>query len=290
MHLNLTVRTSIFLSSRITAPMSAAPSWARPHFYLGQRFRKSQVNWQAAHVAEPQGPNRVLLFARVNAPKISDEQGPPQEKASTKFPVLEVPTSTLGLFLSNSSMGKFPKSRKTKRNHAKPSIRLSDSGALLASATTLLQTGQPDAALRLTRQALAILHSRSDAPVASVLSAHDLLGQCHIELGDPSSALKAFTQAAALDPDGLLPEGEGGGPEKFFWLAQLCEDGGRESIQWFERGCGVLEREIRASETEAGSEAQARLDDKRRKLAGALCGMVEVWMTDLSYVLLPLVR
>ena len=160
---------------------------------------------------------------------------------------------------------------------------------LLAQATTLLQTGQPDAALPVAQRALALLQPASITPTSVSLPALTLLGEIYLELGDPGSATSTFLTAASLDPDGLIPESEGGGSEKFLWLAQLCEEGGEESIWWFEKGVKVLERDIRELEgaTQDGireSERVAVLEEKKRKLAAALCGMVEVWMTDLSYV------
>lgn len=87
-------------------------------------------------------------------------------------------------------------------------------------------------------------------------------------------------KAVTLDPQGEISEEEGGGVEKFLWLAQLCEEGGEESVRWFQRGVEVLNREI------AGLEAVGMKGDgaeeKKRKLVGALCGIVEVYMTDLS--------
>lgn len=161
---------------------------------------------------------------------------------------------------------------------------------LLAQATNLLQTGQPDAALTPARRALELLqnpHQPSKAPLPALV----LLGETYLELGDPASATDVFLKAVELDPDGVVTEDEGGGAEKFFWLAQLCEEGGEESIGWFQKGVDVLERDIGALEPlveesmkEEAVAAKLKLEEKRRKLAAALCGMVEVWMTDLSYV------
>lgn len=89
----------------------------------------------------------------------------------------------------------------------------------------------------------------------------------------------------ALDPEGRIPEASGGGVEKFLWLAQLSEEGGRESVKWFERGCAVLRQEI--STLESGLKGDVAItkevEERRRKLSGALCGIVEIWMTDLSF-------
>ncbi|MCJ1248365.1 hypothetical protein MMC30_005582 [Trapelia coarctata] len=159
---------------------------------------------------------------------------------------------------------------------------------LLAQSTNLLQTGQPDAALSPARRALELLqnpHQPNKAP----LPALTLLGEIYLELGDPASATDVFLKTVELDPDGTILEDEGGGAEKFFWLAQLCEEGGEESIGWFEKGVEVLERDVAALEPLAVESlkdeaitAKVKLEEKKRKLAAALCGMVEVWMTDLS--------
>lgn len=95
-----------------------------------------------------------------------------------------------------------------------------------------------------------------------------------------------------LDATGSIPESQGGGAEKFLWLAQLCEEGGRESVEWFEHGCDALRRQIasleelisESSSTSDGAETEAKVKavEKKRKLAEALCGIVEIYMTDLS--------
>ena len=56
-------------------------------------------------------------------------------------------------------------------------------------------------------------------------------------------------------------------------------------MRWFERGAEVLRREIAVGEGKAGRELE--VEEKKRRLAGALCGVVEVWMTDLSYAYPP---
>lgn len=176
------------------------------------------------------------------------------------------------------------------RSKARKSQTVVSPADLLSQATNLLQTGQPDAALAPARRALELLqnpHQPNKAP----LSALALLGEIYLELGEPASATDVFLKAVELDPDGAISEDEGGGAEKFFWLAQLCEEGGEESIRWFQTGVEVLERDMAALERLTGESitgeattAKAKLEEKKRKLAAALCGMVEVWMTDLSYV------
>ncbi len=153
---------------------------------------------------------------------------------------------------------------------------------LLAKATTLLHTSQPEEALTLAQRGLALLQP-SNTPTKAALPALNLIGEIFIELGDIDSARGAFLKAVELDPEGEVPEAVGGGAEKFLWLAQVCEDGGAESVRWFESGAAVLRRDIGALEaTSASPASQLVAQEKRRKMANALCGAVEVYMTDLS--------
>ena len=151
---------------------------------------------------------------------------------------------------------------------------------LLSQAAANLQIGDVESALPLAQKAEALLKPKQ--PSTGVLPALALLGEIYVELGDPAAALAAFERATRLDPEGRVPETEGGGAEKFFWLAQLSEHGGRESIDRYEQGVAVLERQIAADDGNPGLEKEQ--EERRRKLASALCSMVEVWMTDLSYV------
>ena len=150
---------------------------------------------------------------------------------------------------------------------------------LLIEAATLLQTSQPEEALVSARRALNALQPTNE-PTLAALPALNLLGEINVELGDPEAAREAFLAAIALDQ-----EGEHDGAEKFLWLAQLNEEGGAESVQWFEKGVEVLRREI--SELEGKlvkkSEVINTLAEKRQKAANALCGVAEVYMTDLSW-------
>jgi len=161
--------------------------------------------------------------------------------------------------------------------------------ALLAQAEDLLHTGRPDEALPLATKALSILQPSPQTPTPSSLPAHTLLAETNLELGSPSTARAHFLAAAALDPHGSIPESEGGGAEKFLWLAQLSEEGGRDSLAWFEKGAEALRREIMGMIREDDGEGEAgdAVEGMMRRLASALCGIVEIYMTDLSYVLFP---
>lgn len=149
---------------------------------------------------------------------------------------------------------------------------------LLDQATILLQTGQADAAHALAQQALQLSQANSSTQLCAV----NLLAEIYIELGEIDSAREHFLRAVELDPNGTIPETEGGGAEKFLWLAQLSENGGADSVQWFEKGVSALRHIIQQLEGKEGSEEAAALEEKKRKMANALCGVAEIYMTDLS--------
>ena len=156
---------------------------------------------------------------------------------------------------------------------------------LYASAIDLVEQSQPEDALR---QAKKLWSQCQNGLVTEQLPALNLLGEISVELGDVDSAKQYFEQAVVLDPEGKVPEAMGGGAEKFLWLAQLCEEGGKASVQWFEKGAAALQGEIEALETGnmPGMDEEGMLMlrvEKKRKLANALCGIVEVYMTDLSW-------
>jgi len=155
---------------------------------------------------------------------------------------------------------------------------------LLTQATAILQQGNIAGAVKPAERALSLLGPESE----EALPALNLLGEIHIELGEIDAARQYFLQAAAIDEDGTIGEDVGGGAEKFLWLAQLSEQGGQDSVEWFEKGAVSLRIQIQViqqllDQRKIGKEAEALLEEKRRKLAGALCAVVEVYMTDLSW-------
>ncbi|TVY27387.1 putative assembly chaperone of rpl4 [Lachnellula hyalina] len=152
---------------------------------------------------------------------------------------------------------------------------------LLSQATSALQQGDIAGAVTPAKRALGLLDIDSE----EALPALNLLGEIHVELGDIESARQYFLQAAAIDEDGALGEDVGGGAEKFLWLAQLSEEGGQDSVDWFEKGALSLRIYIQAllERKKLDAVAEAMLEEKRRKLSVALCGVVEVYMTDLSW-------
>ncbi|GAB7348564.1 hypothetical protein MBLNU459_g6954t1 [Dothideomycetes sp. NU459] len=183
---------------------------------------------------------------------------------------------------------------KSKAGSKSPAQRPQESPEqLYEQALELLETSQPDLALDVGQRLLKLVQSSTSAPQpALALPALNLLGDINIELGDADAARAYFLQAIAADPDGAVPEALGGGCEKFLWLAQLCEQGGQESVAWFEKGVAVLKREIAELEAQTSNpssssprdeDAEALLEERKAKLANALCGVVEVYMTDLSW-------
>lgn len=156
---------------------------------------------------------------------------------------------------------------------------------LYASAVELVEQSQPEDALK---QATKLWRAVQDGSVTEALPAINLLGEINVELGEIDDARMCFEKAVTLDPEGKVPEAMGGGAEKFLWLAQLCDEGGQRSVDWYEKGVLALQREIAALENgEAkGMDEESLLMmrvEKKRKLANALCGIVEVYMTDLSW-------
>jgi tetratricopeptide (TPR) repeat protein len=164
--------------------------------------------------------------------------------------------------------------------------------ALLAQAAYLLQQGDIEGALTPAKKSLRIVDKNDELDDEDALPALNLLGEIHVELGDIDTARQYFLRAAQIDEDGEVDEDLGGGAEKFLWLAQLSEEGGRDSVGWFEKGARTLRTEIQELQQLVDSgklkqfkseEIETVLDEKRRKLATALSGVVEVYMTDLSW-------
>lgn len=182
--------------------------------------------------------------------------------------------------------GRANKVKKTRRLQPNSKPQSPTPTQLINEATAFLHTGNPKAALPLALRALVLSKPDSSPTQPSLpresLPALKVLAEINLELGDAEAARAYFLQAVDVDPEGEIGEDEGGGAEKFLWLAQLCEEGGEDSVRWFERGAGVLRREIAVAEEKGGNPEV--LEEKKKRLAGALCGIIEVYMTDLSYV------
>ena len=149
---------------------------------------------------------------------------------------------------------------------------------LLRQAEGLFNTGRLDEALQTAARALAGIQPHGSAPTLASLKPFSLIALIYVQLGNTDLACDYFLKAVELDPDGSIPESEGGGAEKFLWLAQLSEEGGHDSIKWFQRGATIYRNKIAALE-----DGDAITNDRRKKLAGVLCSITEVYMTDLSW-------
>ena len=156
---------------------------------------------------------------------------------------------------------------------------------LLANATAALEVGDAETAARLARTAYEHIGEKGRQAGAAL----SLLGQIYVELGEVAKARKCFLKAVSVDEDGTQAEDIGGGPEKFLWLAQLSEEGGQDSVSWFERGAAALRKQIQTLSETLDSRPLTRdqqevvITEKRRKLADTLCAVTEVYMTDLSW-------
>ncbi|KAL7914630.1 hypothetical protein GGI35DRAFT_153104 [Trichoderma velutinum] len=152
---------------------------------------------------------------------------------------------------------------------------------LIADAETQYEVGNLDEAIALASKALELTGEGGDFE----LKALNLLGVLNVEDGEVEEARDYFLRAIKLDEEGVLDEKIGGGPEKFLFLAQLSEEGGQDSVQWFERGASALRKQIQTLNDVANKtpEQQAALEEMQSKLGGVLCAVAEVYMTDLSW-------
>jgi tetratricopeptide (TPR) repeat protein len=164
-----------------------------------------------------------------------------------------------------------------------------DPKQLLAEATARLQQGEAAEARRLARRAWEHISSADDSELEAQASTAEaivtLLGEIAVEMGEVEEARTWFLRAVDVESNIKAANGDGGGAEKFLWLAQLSEEGGQDSVQWFERGAAVLRREVTLLEEKSKglSAAPDGLQEKKNKLAETLCAVAEVYMTDLSW-------
>ena len=148
--------------------------------------------------------------------------------------------------------------------------------SLIATASSLLRDDcAPPAALSAISRALTI--------DSTSLQAIELAGEIQLELGDVDSARSFFARAVEIDPNGSHEDLGGSGPEKFLWLAQLSENGGAEAVGWYEKGVEVLRAWIHECETTGRKREMLEERELRGKMCSALCGMTEIYMTDLWY-------
>ncbi|RDA94125.1 hypothetical protein CP533_6623 [Ophiocordyceps camponoti-saundersi (nom. inval.)] len=154
-------------------------------------------------------------------------------------------------------------------------------GSMLTDAETQFAAGNVDEAIELASRALGATGPGGDFE----LRALNLLGMLHLENGEEDEARAYLERAVALDEEGMADEKVGGGPEKFLFLAQLSEEGGKDSVRWFERGASVLRRRMQdlSDVARRTSKQDAELEEKQQQLGGVLCAVAEVYMTDLSW-------
>ena len=169
------------------------------------------------------------------------------------------------------------KSRSKRHKKSRPKSKMAPA-ELLRQAEGLFLTGRFDEALQTAAMALADIQPHGSAPTLASLKPFNLIGNIYVQLGNTDLARDYFLKAFELDPEGSIPESEGGGSGKFLWLAQLSEDGGHDSVRWFERGATVIRNQIAAL-----GDGDAESYNNRRKLAAVLCSITEVYMTDLSW-------
>ncbi|KAI1770890.1 TPR-like protein [Hypoxylon cercidicola] len=152
---------------------------------------------------------------------------------------------------------------------------------LVKAAEYQLQEGNVQDAATLAEKALEQAVANTD----DELSALNLLGQINLESGDFEAARGYFLRAVAIDEDGTKDEAVGGGPEKFLCLAQLSDEGGKDSVKWFEKGAASLKKQIQTLEEarRRSDEQEILLEELKKKLAMTLCSVAEVYMTDLSW-------
>ena len=167
-----------------------------------------------------------------------------------------------------------------RRQREQPGPEIKSASAMLAEAESLLREGRAEDALPVALRALDVFQGAvgRDATTTAALPALNAVAEIYLELGDAATARSYFLQAVTLDPTGQIPSTQGGGAEKFLYLAQLSDDGGQDSVAWFSQGAAILRREIATLSSESQD-----VGGKRKKLAEALCGIIEVYMTDLSW-------
>jgi tetratricopeptide (TPR) repeat protein len=148
-------------------------------------------------------------------------------------------------------------------------------------ATEFLSELQVDKALPIAQKALERYREIYPNEERAVYPALLLLGQIYLARGEINLSREHYLKATNIDPEGWKT-----GAEPFLWCAQLSEEGGEDSIRWFEKGCAILRRELKVLEENYGiEEAEEEIVKTRQQLGEALCSMTEIYMTDLSYAL-----
>ena len=155
---------------------------------------------------------------------------------------------------------------------------------LLLKASEYLYQLQIDRALITAQKSLERYREENEHDRTETCPALLLLGEIYLAAGDVDSSRRCYLEATEVDPHGAKS-----GASPFLWVAQLSEEGGEDSIRWFEKACDILRAEIKSFEERPDVTAiQEEVSRVRKQLGEALCSMAEVYMTDLSYDLLPL--
>ncbi|KAG0134162.1 hypothetical protein HOY82DRAFT_638496 [Tuber indicum] len=155
-------------------------------------------------------------------------------------------------------------------SNSNPPIAKPDESLLIEATALLHESSSPDAAIPLLKK---YLETNPNSPQAL-----DLLGEAHIELGDTEAAFAAFSQSASLDPEGQTSPA-GTGPEKFLWLAQLSS--AETAVAYYERGVEIIKRWLSATPTTSSHSVVTAERGLAKKLVSALCGLAEIYMSDL---------
>lgn len=165
---------------------------------------------------------------------------------------------------------------------------------LLSEAEELLERSQPELALSLAEEAVTRLEA-NESDYASIekllqLAAQDkptlpqalvINADIQLALGNAGRAEKRYLRAAELDPEGQLVSAE-----PWLQLAQLNEQGGKQSIAYFDKAIEIMKNEIEVLEDDESmlvDGSKEVIEIRRSKVADALCGMTEIYMTDLSW-------
>jgi len=237
------------------------------------------------------GENKSIVMPRSDPTALGKKcqySAPPKRHFLSTTPLITITnpaTSQMAKTKPGNKSKKVSNREKSNLNRVAPSSNKPSAPAaqsapsdLILLATQLLHSGQPVEAVKPAQQALSQVNGPDSLPVL------ELLGEIHVELGDIDEARDFFLQAAKIDSE-AGGEGLAYGAEKFLWLAQLSAQGGTDSVQWYQRGAARLRLQIQALQETKGRTAGMELEaeERRRKLAVALCGVVEVYMTDLSW-------
>lgn len=146
----------------------------------------------------------------------------------------------------------------------------------LDQAQQLLIQSEPEQCVALL-QAAFNNNGNSDSAAASIIDVQGmhLLGNALLDLGEAQQAYPVFLQCANIDPTGTV-----GGFDKFLWLGQLT--GGTDGVEWYSKGVQGIEIELaRIASSSNGSPDSVLQLALKRKIAEALCGIIEIYMTDL---------